>query len=79
MTDHEVDPLPCPRHVGYAILSGAVGSTAGEGCNDNYAGGCVPDTGYDVDCVDVSGSDLDVVGTDVDGLDRDGDGIACEG
>lgn len=48
----------------------------GGGCDPNYTG-CVPDTGYDVDCAEVSGP-VEVIGTDVDGLDADGDGIGCE-
>ena len=48
----------------------------GGGCDPNYTG-CVPDTGYDVDCDEVSGP-VEVIGTDVDGLDADGDGIGCE-
>lgn len=48
----------------------------GGGCDPNYTG-CVPDTGYDVDCDEVGGP-VEVIGTDVDGLDADGDGIGCE-
>lgn len=48
----------------------------GGGCDPNYSG-CVPDTGYDVDCAEVGGP-VEVIGTDVDGLDADGDGIGCE-
>jgi hypothetical protein len=46
------------------------------GCDPNYTG-CVPDTGYDVDCSEVAGP-VEVIGSDVDGLDADGDGIGCE-
>ena len=49
---------------------------ASSGCDTNYTG-CVPETGYDVDCSEVSGP-VEVIGTDVDGLDADGDGIGCE-
>lgn len=49
---------------------------AGAGCDPNYTG-CVPNTGYDVDCAEVGGP-VEVIGTDVDGLDADGDGIGCE-
>jgi len=49
---------------------------AGGGCDPNYTG-CVPDTGYDVDCSEVDGP-VEVIGTDVDGLDADSDGIGCE-
>jgi hypothetical protein len=48
----------------------------GGGCDPNYSG-CVPDTGFDVDCDEV-GETVEVIGTDVDGLDADGDGIGCE-
>jgi hypothetical protein len=46
------------------------------GCDPNYTG-CVPNTGYDVDCAEVSGP-VEVIGVDVDGLDADSDGIGCE-
>jgi hypothetical protein len=79
--------------IGYGMFSGVTGSdplglddtsasqtdTGGSSeCDPNYEGGCVPDTGADVDCTEISDTDLTVVGDDVDGLDRDGDGIACE-
>jgi hypothetical protein len=72
--------------VGYVLLSGGSSTAAGSGdepsagaCDPNYSGGCVPDTGGDVDCGEISDTNLSVVGDDVDGLDRDGDGVACEG
>ncbi|MEX2107921.1 MAG: hypothetical protein WD827_03430 [Solirubrobacterales bacterium] len=46
------------------------------GCDPNYTG-CVPNTGYDVDCAEVSGP-VEVIGVDVYGLDADNDGIGCE-
>jgi hypothetical protein len=54
------------------------GGTETAGCDPNYEGACVPNTGYDVNCADVAATDFSVVGEDVDGLDGDGDGIACE-
>jgi hypothetical protein len=45
-------------------------------CDPNYTG-CVPDTGYDVDCKEVDGP-VEVIGIDSNGLDSDGDLIACE-
>lgn len=47
------------------------------GCSDNYSG-CVPAGEYDVDCGEISDTDIDVLGVDEYALDRDGDGIACE-
>jgi hypothetical protein len=47
------------------------------GCDSNYAGTCVPDSSYDLDCADISGS-VDVVGSDPHGFDADGDGYGCE-
>jgi hypothetical protein len=45
-------------------------------CDPNYTG-CVPVTGYDVNCPEV-GEEVEVVGEDVDGLDLEEDGYACE-
>ncbi len=67
--------------VAYGIVtaySPSSGDAAIESCDTNYEGGCVPDTAVDVDCDEISATDLAVVGEDVNGLDRDGDGIACE-
>jgi hypothetical protein len=38
----------------------------------------VPDEGYDVDCSEISGTNLSVVDPDEYGLDADSDGVACE-
>lgn len=46
-------------------------------CDANYSG-CVPAGGGDVNCGDISDTNIQVLGSDVDGLDRDGDGIGCE-
>jgi hypothetical protein len=66
-------------------VSSTVGcATAGEQCDPNYAGSCVP-VASDVDCSAGSGNGpayahgpVTVVGTDIYGLDRDHDGIGCE-
>jgi hypothetical protein len=50
----------------------------GDGCSPEYEGACVPDDAGDVNCTDLSDTDIDSVGSDPYGLDRDGDGIACE-
>jgi hypothetical protein len=54
------------------------------GCDPNYAGGCVP-IASDVDCASGSGNGpayvdgpVQVVGSDIYDLDRDHDGIGCE-
>ena len=52
-------------------------SASSSGCDSNYAGTCVPDSSYDLDCADISGS-VDVVGSDPHGFDADGDGYGCE-
>ena len=59
-----------------AIDTGGSSDGGSAGCDPNYTG-CVPDTGYDVDCAEVDGP-VEVIGVDVDGLDGDGDGVACE-
>jgi micrococcal nuclease len=46
-------------------------------CDPNYAGGCVPNVSYDLDCSDISFV-VKIVGTDKHKFDRDGDGIGCE-
>ena len=57
---------------------------AASGCDDNYAGGCVP-IASDVDCAGGSGDGPEyvegpvrVVGNDVYDLNRDSDDIACD-
>lgn len=59
-------------------------ASAGEGCDPNYEGACVP-IASDVDCASGSGNGpayvegpVYVVGGDPYDLDRDGDGVACE-
>ncbi|WP_210505470.1 G5 domain-containing protein [Naasia sp. SYSU D00057] len=59
-------------------------SAAGEGCDPNYGGACVP-IDFDVDCDGGAGNGpsyvrgpVTVVGSDIYALDRDGDGIACD-
>lgn len=47
-----------------------------QGCDPNYTG-CVPYTGYDVDCAEVNGP-VRVIGTDTNRLDADGDLVGCE-
>jgi hypothetical protein len=67
--------------IGAAVVTGGSStddSSSADQCSPNYEGGCVPDTGGDVDCTEIADTDLMVVGDDVDHLDRDGDGIACE-
>jgi len=51
--------------------------SGGGGCHSSYSG-CVPDEGFDVDCGELSDSDIEVYGDDEYGLDADGDGIGCE-
>ena len=46
-------------------------------CDPNYAGGCVPNVSYDLDCPDI-GFAVQVVGNDRHRFDRDKDGIGCE-
>ena len=57
---------------------GGGGGGGGGGCNPNYAGACIPNVPYDLDCSDITARNFRVVGTDVYGFDGDGDGIACE-
>jgi hypothetical protein len=68
--------------IGAALVTGGSStdddSPSADQCDPNYEGGCVPDTGGDVDCTEIADTDLTVVGDDVDHLDRDGDGVACE-
>jgi hypothetical protein len=60
------------------------GGGGGDGCDPNYAGGCLDPSSYDYDCAGGSGDGPDytgrvrVVGDDHFDLDRDGDGIACD-
>lgn len=46
-------------------------------CDPNYSG-CVPAGVGDVDCGDLSQTNIQVLGSDPDRLDADGDGVACE-
>lgn len=46
-------------------------------CDPNYAGGCVPNVSYDLDCGDI-GFSVRVIGTDKHRFDRDHDGYGCE-
>ena len=48
------------------------------GCDPNYAGACIPNVPYDLDCGDIPDRNFRVVGSDVHRFDRDNDGIACE-
>jgi micrococcal nuclease len=52
--------------------------SAGDVCDTNYAGACVPRSTVDLDCADVGGGDFQVVGADPHGFDGDHDGVACE-
>jgi micrococcal nuclease len=52
--------------------------SGGSGCNPNYAGACIPNVPYDLDCGDIAARGFRVVGTDVYNFDGEGDGIACE-
>ncbi len=45
-------------------------------CNENYSG-CVEDSEFDLDCIDVDG-EVEVIGYDEYRLDGDGDGWGCE-
>jgi micrococcal nuclease len=54
------------------------GDGAGEGCDPNYAGACIPISATDLDCSDVQARGFRVVGTDIHHFDGDHDGIACE-
>ncbi|MFN8445061.1 MAG: excalibur calcium-binding domain-containing protein [Caldilineaceae bacterium] len=47
-------------------------------CDPNYAGACIPNVSYDLDCPEVGVKDFQVVGYDHHRFDRDKDGIACE-
>jgi micrococcal nuclease len=51
---------------------------AGDGCDPNYAGACVPISDRDLDCADVPARGFRVVGADIHRFDGDHDGIACE-
>jgi micrococcal nuclease len=51
---------------------------AGDGCDPNYAGACIPISATDLDCSDVQARNFRVVGTDIHHFDGDHDGIACE-
>lgn len=53
------------------------GSRSSPVCSPYYYGGCVPNVGYDVDCVSVVGP-VYVYNKDPYGLDADNDGIGCE-
>lgn len=61
----------------YSDDDGSGDDSDGDDCSDNYSG-CLPAGEYDVDCGEVSDTDIDVIGVDEYALDRDGDGIACE-
>jgi hypothetical protein len=47
-------------------------------CDRNYAGACIPNVSYDLDCGEIDASNFRVIGVDRHRLDRDNDGIACE-
>jgi hypothetical protein len=66
-----------PDSTGTEPGSGGGGSSSDATCDANYSG-CVPADAGDVNCTDLSDSDIEVIGEDIYGLDRDGDGIACE-
>jgi endonuclease YncB( thermonuclease family) len=54
---------------------------AGENCDPNYSGGCVPPYPPDVDCADIRAlgiAPVTVVGSDPHRLDGDDDGLGCE-
>lgn len=61
----------------WAAPQGPGNGYGAEGCDPNYAGGCVPIVSYDLDCADI-GQSVTVVGYDVHGFDGDGDGYGCE-
>jgi micrococcal nuclease len=55
--------------------------THAQGCDPNYAGGCVPPAPPDLDCADIRQlgiAPVRVVGSDPHRLDADGDGYGCE-
>ena len=62
------EPADAPR---------AFSEAPADGCDPNYANGCVPDTPYDLDCADI-GFMVEVVGSDPNRFDADGDGYGCE-
>jgi endonuclease YncB( thermonuclease family) len=56
---------------------GVSGSSSGSGkCDPNYGGSCVPLSGTDLDCSDISGA-VTVNGADIHRFDGDGDGRGC--
>jgi endonuclease YncB( thermonuclease family) len=66
-TPQPVPPKPTPQ--------------PGGNCDPNYAEGCVPRVGYDLDCADIRAlgiAPVRVIGTDVHRLDGDDDGWGCE-
>ena len=71
--DYDEDPAPDA-----APEEESAEEDSGGGCHPSYAGACVPDEGYDVDCGELAETDISVVGPDEYGLDGEGDGIACE-
>lgn len=67
-------PLPTPA---YTPLSSHTSYATDDDCDPNYAGGCVPNVSYDLDCPDI-GFTVTVVGVDRHRFDRDKDGVGCE-
>jgi hypothetical protein len=65
-------PTPSPN-----VPPADVEPSSDGGCDPNYSG-CVPAGIGDVDCGELSETNIQVLGSDPDGLDADGDGIGCE-
>lgn len=59
------------------VQATVVAPVAGEGCDPNYAGACVPVFPPDVNCGSLP-KNFSRIGNDPHGLDTDYDGIACE-
>jgi endonuclease/exonuclease/phosphatase family metal-dependent hydrolase len=49
-----------------------------QNCDPNYAGACIPQVSYDLDCGEISDRRFQSIGSDPHGFDGDDDGIACE-
>ncbi len=72
-------PVPTPAPVAVPAPAPVPAPTPAprSNCDPNYAGGCVPNVSYDLDCKDI-GFTVTVVGSDPHGFDRDKDSSGCE-
>lgn len=75
----QVQPASAPAVVEPSRVEEVVVADApSDECDPNYAGACIPNVGYDLNCGDVKAKDFQVLGEDRHGFDRDKDGTACE-